>query len=139
MADGCPSGQGKGLRMTLKRTPIAPGYFMTLALTGELDSGSINALCELTSNVLAEGSRHLVIDLSAATRCDESTLYKLLGIRQAIHCTGGSLVFANPSRAFQLTLSQSALRRLLPLHDFSAQECALREPDHLDVALDGPQ
>jgi hypothetical protein len=41
--------QRRGLRMTLKRTPITPDYFMILALDGELDTGSIPALCELTS------------------------------------------------------------------------------------------
>ena len=108
--------------MTLKRTPITPGYFMTLALTGELDTGSIPALCALTSKVLAEGSRHLIMDLSEVTRCDNASFFTLLGIRQAIHHAGGSLTLANPSTPVQDALAKSALRDLLPLHDILAEK-----------------
>lgn len=103
--------------MTLHRAPIIPDYFMTLWLAGELDTGSSPALCELTSEVLAEGSRHLVMDLSAVTRCDNASLFTLLGILQAIHQTGGSLTLANPSQPVELALSRSVLRDTLPLND----------------------
>ncbi|MEB8336861.1 STAS domain-containing protein [Streptomyces endophyticus] len=103
--------------MALKRTPITPDYFMTLALDGELDTGSIPAFCELASQVLGEGSRHLIMDLSLVTRCDNGCFFTVLGIREAIHHAGGSLTLANPSRCVQLTLSRSILRDLLPLHD----------------------
>jgi len=117
-----PHQEGKGLRMTLKRTPVTPDYFMTLALTGELDTNTIAALCELTSKVLAEGSRHLVMDLSEVTRCDDASFFTLLGIRQAIHHTGGSLTLANPSPPVRGMLSHSAVRDLLPLQDLLAPE-----------------
>lgn len=130
--------QGKGLRMTLTRTPLAPDFFMTLALTGELDTGSIPALCELTSQVLAEGSRHLVMDLSAVTRCDDASFFTLLGIRQAIHQTGGSLILANPSPPVQDALARSALRDLLPLHDVLAKEPP-RDPARPDAPPDNPE
>jgi anti-anti-sigma factor len=131
--DADRSQQGRGLRMTLKRAPITPDHFMTLALTGELDNGSIPALCELTSNVLAEGSRHLVIDLSAVTRCDHASLYVLLGIRQAIHHAGGSVTLANPSPPVHHALSQSPLRDLLPLHDILAEERPTHDPEQPDA------
>ncbi|MFJ8826711.1 STAS domain-containing protein [Streptomyces sp. NPDC102467] len=117
VAGGTDRQRSQGLRMALKRTPITADYFMTLDLDGELDTGSIPALCELTSQVLAEGSRHLIMDLSAVTRCDEASFYTLLGIRQAIHHAGGSLTLANPSRCVHDALSRSVLQGQLPLHD----------------------
>jgi len=99
--------------MTLKRTPITPDYFMILALDGELDTGSIPALCELTSKVLGEGSRHLIMELSQVNRCDTASLFTLPGIRQAIHHASGSLTLANPSHCVQAALSNSVLRDLL--------------------------
>ncbi|MFG2794650.1 STAS domain-containing protein [Streptomyces sp. NPDC048419] len=125
--------------MTLKRTPITPDYFMTLALTGELDSASIPALCELTSHVLTEGSRHLIMDLSAVTRCDHASLYVLLGIRQAIHHTGGSLTLANPGPPVQDALSQSPLRGLLPLHDTLAEQRPTHESQRPDAHPDSSE
>ena len=114
--------QRRGLRMTLERTPITPDYFMILALDGELDTGSIPALCELTSKVLGEGSRHLIMELSQVNRCDNASFFTLLGIRQAIHHAGGSLTLANPSHCVQAALSNSVLRDLLPLHDLLSKE-----------------
>ncbi|MGW5868622.1 STAS domain-containing protein [Streptomyces sp. NPDC055239] len=106
--------------MTLKRSPLTPDFFMTLALTGELDTDSIPALCELTSKVLTEGSRHLIMDLTGVTRCDDASLFTVLGIRQAVHHAGGSLILANPSPSVQNTLARSALRDQLPYHDILA-------------------
>ncbi|MFI6878506.1 STAS domain-containing protein [Streptomyces sp. NPDC050400] len=103
--------------MTLQRTPITPDFFMTVALGGELDTGSIPALCELTSQILAEGGRHVIVDLSEVTRCDNASFFTLLGIRQAVHHAGGSLTLADPSPCVRLALSHSTLRDLLPLHD----------------------
>ncbi|MHC5264274.1 STAS domain-containing protein [Streptomyces sp. UC4497] len=117
-----PDQQGGGLRLTLQRTPVTPGHFMTLAVAGELDTGSIPALCELTSQVLGEGSRHLIMDLSEVTRCDNASFFTLLGVREAAHHAGGSLTLANPSRCVRLALTHSVLRDLLPFHDFCAQE-----------------
>ncbi|MFF3493272.1 STAS domain-containing protein [Streptomyces sp. NPDC002795] len=108
--------------MAVKRMPATPDYFMTLALDGELDTGSIPAFCELASQVLGEGSRHLIMDLSLVTRCDNGSFFTVLGIREAIHHAGGSLTLANPSRCVRLTLSRSVLRDRLPLHDLCAQE-----------------
>ncbi|MFE0178769.1 STAS domain-containing protein [Streptomyces sp. NPDC059002] len=124
--------------MTLIRAPLAPDFFMTLALTGELDTGSIPALCELTSQVLAEGSRHLVMDLSAVTRCDNASFFTLLGIRQAIHHMGGSLILTDPSPSVQDALAHSALRDLLHLHDVLAKEAPC-DPARPDALPDNPE
>ncbi|MEU6387934.1 STAS domain-containing protein [Streptomyces sp. NPDC046939] len=114
--------------MTVRRTPDTPGFFMAFALTGELDTGSICALCEATSQVLAEGSRHLFVDLSAVTRCDNATFYTLLGMRDALHQAGGSLTLANPSRCVADALSLSAVRDRLPLSDVPASSPPYRYP-----------
>lgn len=117
-----PDQHGSGLRLTLERTPVTPGHFMTLSVAGELDTGSIPALCELTSQVLGEGSRHLIMDLSEVTHCDNASFFTLLGIREAAHHAGGSLTLANPSPCVRLALTHSVLRDLLPFHDLCAQE-----------------
>ncbi|WP_394428230.1 STAS domain-containing protein [Streptomyces sp. SGAir0957] len=114
--------------MAVRRTPDTPGFFMEFALTGELDTGSIPVLCDATSTVLAEGSRHLFMDLSAVTRCDNATFYTLLGLRNALHQAGGSLTLANPSRCVADALSYSAVRDQLPLRDVPASSPPYRYP-----------
>ncbi|MFE6892060.1 STAS domain-containing protein [Streptomyces sp. NPDC057694] len=123
--------------MPLTRTPALPSYFMTLTLDGELDTRSTPALCELTSQVLSEGSRHLTMDLAAVTECDAASLFTLLGIRQAIHHAGGSLTLANPSQCVQHALSRSTLNGALPLHDVLAQQPP-EHPAHPDASRSDP-
>ncbi|MFI0240383.1 STAS domain-containing protein [Streptomyces sp. NPDC016845] len=124
-----PGGRcGLSPRMAVRRTPDTPGFFMAFALTGELDTSSIPTLCDATSEVLAEGSRHLIMDLSAVTRCDNATFYTLLGMRDAIHQAGGSLTLANPSRCVETALSRSAVRDQLPLRDIPASSPPYRYP-----------
>ncbi|WJV47195.1 STAS domain-containing protein [Streptomyces flavofungini] len=123
--------------MGLTRTPTLPHYVMTLTLDGELDTRSTPALCALTSQVLAEGSRHLTLDLAAVTHCDNASLFTLLGIRQAIHHAGGSLTLANPSHVVQLALAHSNLRDRLPLHDDLAQQPP-HHPARSDTARSPP-
>ncbi|MEU6394818.1 STAS domain-containing protein [Streptomyces sp. NPDC046939] len=106
--------------MSVSRTPDTPGYFMVLAVCGELDVRSVPTLCDLVSEVLAEGSRHLLVDLSAVTRCDNAALYTLSGVRQALHEMGGSLSLGNPSPSVQRALARKGVRTSLPLHDDAA-------------------
>ncbi|MGD6755703.1 STAS domain-containing protein [Streptomyces sp. BH105] len=117
-----PDQRGRGLRLTLTRAPAAPGHVVILTLAGELDTGSIPALCELISQALGEGSRHLIMELSGVTRCDNASFFTLLGVRQAAHHAAGSLTLANPSPCVRLALSYSLLRDLLPCHDLGAPE-----------------
>ncbi|MFZ3566955.1 STAS domain-containing protein [Streptomyces sp. BH097] len=119
--DTDPDQQGAGLRLMLTRTPVVPSHSMTLTLAGELDTGSIPALCELISQVLGEGSRHLIIELSGVTRCDNASFFTLLGVRDAAHRATGSLTLANPSPCVRLALSYSLLRDLLPCRDLCPQ------------------
>lgn len=90
---------------------------MTLHVSGELDSASIPALCDLVSVVLAEGSRHVTLVLCGVTRCDNASFYVLLGVRRALHHAGGSLSLRGSSANVRLAFESSPLRQVFPLHD----------------------
>lgn len=96
---------------------------MVLTLDGELDTGSMTEVCDLISELLAEGSRHLLVDWSAVTRCDNASLYTLYGVRLAMHEAHGSLSLGNPSRSVQRALSCCPLKDRLSLHDTPACRC----------------
>lgn len=109
-----------GQRLTLRRVPAGPCFLMTLHVTGELDSASIPALCELVSVVLAEGSRHVTLVLYGVTQCDNASFYVLLGVRQALHQAGGSLSLSGSSTNLRLAFECSPLRHEFPFHDENA-------------------
>ncbi|MFJ9086898.1 MULTISPECIES: STAS domain-containing protein [unclassified Streptomyces] len=54
-----------------------------LRLAGELDYLTAPTLCDTVAHIMAAGHRHLFLDLSAITWCDNASLYTLLGIRSA--------------------------------------------------------
>ncbi|MEV2253483.1 STAS domain-containing protein [Streptomyces sp. NPDC050147] len=110
-----------GARLTILQSTAVDARSLTLTLTGELDSGTVAELCEITAQALARGQHHLVLDLSQITWCDNASLHTILGIRHAVHHAGGSLTLANPATPVLHALDGSALRHVLPLTETEGQ------------------
>ncbi|WP_030261382.1 STAS domain-containing protein [Streptomyces violens] len=86
-------------RVRIERWPVPAGSptLAKLAVVGVLDGDSVSGLCDATAAVMAGGKRHLRLDLSGVTSCDNAGLYTLLGVQSALRSMGGSLVLLRPS------------------------------------------
>lgn len=113
-------------RLSIQPILTADGLVVALSLSGELDAATGTALCDLTVTVMSHGTRHLDMDLAAVTRCDNASLYTILGIRHALAQAGGSLVITAMSPAVCAALAHTGLAQLLPLDAAQAPGLAWR-------------
>jgi anti-sigma B factor antagonist len=97
-----------------------------LAVHGDADLHSASELRERIRGAIDEGANTVVVDLSATTLIDSTSLGVLLGGMKRLREQGGQirLVVPRPEvrRVFEITM----LDRVFPLHD--TQEEALAEP-----------
>ncbi|POX36532.1 hypothetical protein C3486_33150 [Streptomyces sp. Ru73] len=86
-------------RVRIEQWPVPAGSptLAKLAVVGVLDGESVTELCDATATVMAGGTRHLRLDLSGVTSCDNAGLYTLLGVQSALRSMSGSLVLVRPS------------------------------------------
>ncbi|MFJ1755478.1 STAS domain-containing protein [Kitasatospora sp. NPDC088134] len=89
------------------RDPGGPPGPAVLRFRGELDFAHERELAEAVDAALAGGARALVLDVSAVTFADSSTLRTLVLTQQRTEAAGGGLVLLGP-----LSL---AVRRLLEI------------------------
>ncbi|MEV3856053.1 STAS domain-containing protein [Streptomyces sp. NPDC050095] len=101
-------------RLILHLTTPDPAHHLELEISGELDAANTPKLCDAVTEALERGGRHLVLDLSGITWCDNASLYTLLGVRHAVHHVGGSLTICRASGAVCEALSRTGLTDLLP-------------------------
>ncbi|MFJ8955332.1 STAS domain-containing protein [Streptomyces sp. NPDC102381] len=83
---------------------------VVLQLAGELDYLTAPTLCDTVAHLMAAGHRHLFLDLSAITWCDNASLYTLLGIRTALQHADGTLTVTATSPAIRQALTRTGLR-----------------------------
>ncbi|MFJ5228526.1 STAS domain-containing protein [Kitasatospora sp. NPDC088391] len=94
----------------MKDTPQGPGKPpgpAVLRLHGELDFARERELAEAVDAALTDGARTLVLDVSAVTFADSSTLRTLVLAQQRAEAAGGGLVLLGPL--------SPAVRRLLEI------------------------
>ncbi|WP_373299603.1 hypothetical protein [Streptomyces poonensis] len=65
--------------------------------------------------VLERDDRPLLLDLAGVTRCDNGSLFTILGIRHAANHLGGSLSTTEASASGHSALHHTGLRELLPI------------------------
>ncbi|MBT2401816.1 STAS domain-containing protein [Streptomyces sp. ISL-100] len=102
-------------RLAIEDMSTAGCHEVRLLLARELDGATVPRLCDTVVDVMADGKRHLVLDLSAITWCDNASLYTLLGIRSALQHADGSLTLSAASSAIRRALDRSGLCLRLPL------------------------
>jgi anti-sigma B factor antagonist len=95
-----------------------------IALGGEVDLYTAPEFKERLVQVIEDGKKNLVVDLSKATFIDSTTLGVLVGGVKRLRPSGGSLVLVctdqNISKIFEIT----GLDRVFPIH--GSREEALR-------------
>jgi anti-anti-sigma factor len=102
-------------RLAIHDMPTAGHQHVLLHLAGELDYATVPALCDRVVQIMADRQRHLALDLSAITWCDNASLYNLLGIRSALQHADGSLTLTAASLAIRQALARTGLQLRLPL------------------------
>ncbi|MFE0175148.1 STAS domain-containing protein [Streptomyces sp. NPDC059002] len=102
-------------RLTIQDASTASDRHVLLRLAGDLDYATVPALCDAVVDILADGKRHITLDLSAITWCDNASLYTLLGIRSALQHADGRLTLIAASPAIRRALDRTGLYPRLPL------------------------
>ncbi|MFD3572286.1 STAS domain-containing protein [Streptomyces sp. NPDC058644] len=103
-------------RMALRHLPTSPTV-VQIYLTGELDP-DITALLRETIVYLAsrpDDHRWLLLDLSALTYCDNTGLYTLLGICQALDAVGITVTITETGTIARAAINRAGLQHRLPL------------------------
>ncbi|GAA2314012.1 STAS domain-containing protein [Streptomyces kunmingensis] len=101
-------------RLVIKETASDAPSRLTLVLSGELDVINVGKLSDTIVLELEAGKRHLLLDLTGVIRCDNGSLYTLLGMRHAANHAHGSLALIAASACVQQALDRAGLRALLP-------------------------
>jgi anti-sigma B factor antagonist len=88
------------------------GEWTVLVVSGEIDIATAPSLREKLHSLLAEGKRHLVIDLDEVTFLDSTALGVLVGVLKRARTEGGELrIVCNQPRVrkvFEITRLDSA-------------------------------
>jgi anti-sigma B factor antagonist len=87
-----------------------------IALAGEVDLHTAPEFKERLVQVLDDGKKHLVVDLSKVTFIDSTTLGVLIGGVKRLRPTGGSLALAGPNPAIAKVFEITGLDRIFPIY-----------------------
>ncbi|MFC7308915.1 STAS domain-containing protein [Streptomyces monticola] len=109
----CPALEPDGCRLTIEPRFTTGSSLLTLVLAGELDVHTVEALCESAVQQIASGNRHLHLDLASVTRCDNASLFVILGVRHALHAASGHLDLVAVSEPVQQAIARNGLGHVL--------------------------
>ena len=111
------------MNFDIKTDQLADDSYV-ISLAGEVDLYTAPEFKERMVQVIEDGKKHLVVDLSKATFIDSTTLGVLVGGVKRLRPSGGSLALVctdqNISKIFEIT----GLDRVFPIH--GSREEALR-------------
>jgi len=88
-----------------------------LVVAGEIDVFTAPLFKQAIVNVVAEGHRHLLIDMSAVSFMDSSGFGALLGATKRLRPEGGSLNLIGCNRTIQRMLHLTRLDTILGVFD----------------------
>ncbi|MFE9122710.1 STAS domain-containing protein [Streptomyces sp. NPDC007172] len=92
------------------------GICRIVRVAGEMDYESAPFFRALLLGEIAEGQRHVVLDLSATSFCDSAGLNMLAGIWREAYATGVVVVLACVTSSLRRMLSITGLSDVLPAY-----------------------
>ena len=101
--------------MPLHITVQREADMVIVALTGELDLDTAPGLHEQLAELLADGCRRFVFDLTEMPFCDSTGLSEFIQIKKACDELGGDVRLARPPRAVRRVLELSGVTDALPI------------------------
>ena len=96
-----------------------------ISLGGEVDLYTAPESKERMVQVIEDGKKHVVVDLSKATFIDSTTLGVLVGGVKRLRPSGGSLALVCTDQNIQKIFEITGLDRVFPIH--SSREDALSD------------
>jgi anti-sigma B factor antagonist len=88
-----------------------------LCVTGEIDIYTAPLFKQAVVNLVSEGARNVVIDLSGVTFMDSSGFGTLLGATRRLRPAGGGLHLAAPNSTIQRMLRLTRLDSIMEIHE----------------------
>lgn len=88
---------------------------MIVALTGELDLGTVPVLHDALAKALPHGTARVVLDLTGLTFCDSTGIGAFVAAHKYLHSSGVHLALANPSELLARQLEVMGIGRLIPI------------------------
>jgi anti-sigma B factor antagonist len=93
-------------------------------LVGELDLDTAPTLTSAVEELIDQGHRHLVLDLTRLRFCDSMGLNALLRLLRRTKGVGGSLTLMTPPDQVKRLLSMAGLDQILARHDHEVPAAA---------------
>ncbi|MFG3226897.1 STAS domain-containing protein [Kitasatospora sp. NPDC048194] len=97
-----------------------PGPAAVATVTGEIDLHTAPGLRTRALELIGQGHRHLILDLSGVGFCDSAGLSALIGIWHGAQEAGGSLILAAVPDRLMRMLAITGVDTLLPHHPNTA-------------------
>lgn len=110
--------------MALSLTSHLEGAVMVVDAAGELDTAAAPQLRLLLLDLLEDGQRNLLVDLSRITFLDSTGLGVLVGGVRRLTDAGGTLNLVVTDARILQVLSLTGLRRVLPVFPSRAEALA---------------
>ena len=103
------------MNFTINDQEIDSGTHL-IELSGEVDLYTAPEFKERMVQVIEEGKKHVVVDLSKATFIDSTTLGVLVGGVKRLRPSGGSLALVCSDQNIQKIFEITGLDRVFPIH-----------------------
>jgi anti-sigma B factor antagonist len=102
----------------------AEGNVWVIALSGEVDLYTAPEFKETLLDVIGQGAKHVVVDLTDTTFIDSTTLGVLVGGIKRLRPEGGQLVIVCSDRNITKIFEITGLNRVFPIHATRAEALA---------------
>ncbi|GAA2230044.1 STAS domain-containing protein [Streptomyces indiaensis] len=112
------------IELTLTATP---GPAAVATVTGEIDLHTAPGLRTRALELIDQGHRHLILDLSGVGFCDSAGLSALIGIWHGAQGAGGSLALAAVPDRLMRMLTLTGVDSLLPHYPSIADALSARQ------------
>jgi anti-sigma B factor antagonist len=103
------------------KTEPAPGEAYVIALTGEIDLYTAPEFKQQLLDVIGQGAKHVVVDLTDTTFIDSTTLGVLVGGVKRLRPNGGQLSIVCSDRNITKIFEITGLNRVFPIHATRAE------------------
>ena len=87
-----------------------------VALSGEADVTTVPELTATLSAQIADGARHLTVDLSGLTFADSASVSVFISASHVLRAAGGTLVLCRPQPPVSRMLSLLGVDQVIPVH-----------------------